>query len=223
MVVLYDAAGRIHRDWINGVPTTFVLDGQGLRFKRSKLDGSLQYTVYGFNREPVMVLQLGTDGKLRFDKAMVYGFGQLLSEESPSGSRYIQSDQVGSPNLITDEGGNVTGRAKNLPFGERFGQSGDKSIRRFTNHEDEDGSAIYMQARTYLPVFGRFAQVDPLYDQKLYSKDSWNLYGYVANNPVTHTDPTGEYDAVTSAGGEESNGNSGRRELCPYFSVSQLQ
>lgn len=202
----YDAAGRIHRDWISGVPTTFVLDAQGLRFKRSKLDGSTQYTIYGFNREPLMVLQLGTDGKFTFDKAMVYAFGQLISEESPAGSRYIQSDQVGSPNLITDERGIVTGRAKNLPFGERFGQSGDKSIRRFTNHEDTPGSAIYMQARTYLPVLGRFAQVDPVYDQKIYTKDSWNLYGYTSNNPITNTDPTGEEDAKHPDGDQASGG-----------------
>lgn len=207
----YDGMGRIFREFVNQVPTTFLLDDDGLRFKRMNQDGTLQYTIYGFEREPLMVLKVETGGTVAFEKAMLYAFGKLISEESPTGTHFIQTDQVGSPNLITDMSAQVTGRAKNLPFGERFGQFGDRSIRRFTNHEDQEGSAIYMQARMYLPVYGRFAQVDPKYDQKLYTKDSWNLYGYVSNNPVTNTDPTGEEDGSNSfreLGGEQSNGDS---------------
>jgi RHS repeat-associated protein len=111
----------------------------------------------------------------------------------------VQSDQVGSPNILTDLGGNVVGLSKNLPFGERFGnwqQSGPwgvKSAIRYAGHEDQPGSAIYMQARMYLPAYGKFAQPDPAYDQKPGEKDSWNLYTYVGNQPVTRTDPTGQY------------------------------
>jgi RHS repeat-associated protein len=144
---------------------------------------------------------------------MVYGFGRLLSEERPVGPRYVQGDQVGSPNLLTDALGVVTSVSKNLPFGERFvnlGEVGEKSLRRFTSHLDQPGSVIYMQARDYLPVFGRFAQVDPEYDQKVYSKDSWNLYGYVANNPVTHVDPTGKQDQNFDAAKYE-NSEAGRQ------------
>ncbi|HEY3399959.1 MAG TPA: RHS repeat-associated core domain-containing protein [Geothrix sp.] len=130
---------------------------------------------------------------LLWKKSLIYGFGQLLCEENASGPAliYIQSDQVGSPNLITDGSGTVIGRTKNLPFGERFGATGAQSTRRFTNHEDQPGSAIYMQARMYLPAYGKFAQVDPAYDQTKDDPESWNLYNYVTNNPVTHTDPDG--------------------------------
>lgn len=103
--------------------------------------------------------------QLRWRRTMVHGLGQLLSEEAPEGTTYLQGDQVGSPNLVTDATGAVVGRSKNLPFGERFGQSGVKPSRRFTNHEDQPGSAVYLQARTYLPMYGKFAQVDPAYDQ----------------------------------------------------------
>jgi RHS repeat-associated protein len=130
---------------------------------------------------------------LLWKKSLIYGFGQLLCEENASGPSliYIQSDQVGSPNLITDGSGTVIGRTKNLPFGERFGAKGTQSTRRFTNHEDQPGSAIYMQARTYLPAYGKFAQVDPAYDQTKDDPETWNLYNYVTNNPVTHADPDG--------------------------------
>jgi RHS repeat-associated protein len=138
-------------------------------------------------------------GSLSWTKSMVYGFGQLLSEENVTAptTTYIQSDYVGSPNLVTDSTGKVVGRSRNLPFGERFGSLGTaKSIRRFTNHEDQAGSSIYMQARTYLPAYGKFAQVDPAYDQTKDDPESWNLYNYVTNNPVTKTDPDGRITRV---------------------------
>ncbi|WP_306589373.1 RHS repeat-associated core domain-containing protein [Geothrix sp. 21YS21S-4] len=114
---------------------------------------------------------------------------------------YIQGDQVGSPNLITNASGVLVNRTKNLPFGERLvdGLPGaPKSLRRFTNHEeDPDSNAIYMQARTYLAGYGKFAQVDPAYDQTKDDPETWNLYNYVTNNPVTKTDPDGR---MTSQG-----------------------
>jgi RHS repeat-associated protein len=124
-------------------------------------------------------------------KTLIYGFGQLLSEERPYGTFYIQSDRIGSPSLITDGGGRLVGQSKQLPFGERFSSWGEQSTRRYTNHEDQPGSAIYMQARMYLPAFGKFAQIDPAYDQTKDDPETWNLYNYVTNNPVTHTDPDG--------------------------------
>jgi RHS repeat-associated protein len=130
-------------------------------------------------------------GDLAWTRTMVYAFGGILSEEKPSGTFYILADHVGSPNYVLDSTGKMVGRSKNLPFGERFGSIGEKSIRRFTNHEDQDGSAIYMQARMYLPAYGKFAQPDPAYDQVKEDPESYNLYNYVTNNPVTHTDPDG--------------------------------
>ncbi|HJU84174.1 MAG TPA: RHS repeat-associated core domain-containing protein [Holophagaceae bacterium] len=145
--------------------------------------------------EPTDIEVSGSAGALEWRKSMVYGFGQLLSEDGwLQGTFYEQGDQVGSPNLLTDASGVLINRSKNLPFGERLVlpvQSARKSVRRFTNHEDQDGPAIYMQARTYLPAYGKFAQVDPAYDQTKDDPESWNLYNYVTNNPVTHTDPDG--------------------------------
>ncbi|WP_306589370.1 carbohydrate binding domain-containing protein [Geothrix sp. 21YS21S-4] len=138
---------------------------------------------------------------LLWQRSMIYGFGQLLSESRPDGVIYIQGDQVGSPNVITNASGVLVNRTKNLPFGERLVDglpNAPKSLRRFTNHEeDPDSNAIYMQARTYLAGYGKFAQVDPAYDQTKEDPETWNLYNYVTNNPVTKTDPDGR---MTSQG-----------------------
>ena len=49
----------------------------------------------------------------------------------------------------------------------------------------------YMQARFYVPWFGRFASPDPARDQHFRDTQSWNIYSYVRNNPVMSVDPTG--------------------------------
>jgi RHS repeat-associated protein len=45
----------------------------------------------------------------------------------------------------------------------------------------------YYKARIYSPMLGRFLQVDPVG-----YKDQINLYAYVGNDPMDHTDPRGE-------------------------------
>ncbi len=43
-------------------------------------------------------------------------------------------------------------------------------------------------------MYGRFLSPDPARDQHFEETQSWNIYSYVRNNPVTHTDPTGMED-----------------------------
>ena len=51
----------------------------------------------------------------------------------------------------------------------------------------------HMQARFYLPMWGRFASPDPARDQHFEETQSWNIYSYCQNNPVMMTDPTGMF------------------------------
>ncbi len=48
-----------------------------------------------------------------------------------------------------------------------------------------------MQARFYLPMWGRFASPDPARDQHFEETQSWNIYSYVRNMPTMSIDPTG--------------------------------
>jgi RHS repeat-associated protein len=65
----------------------------------------------------------------------------------------------------------------------------------YTGHEQTDPSGlIYMQARFYAPWYGRFLSPDPARDQHFEETQSWNIYSYVRNNPVTHIDPNGMED-----------------------------
>jgi hypothetical protein len=40
-------------------------------------------------------------------------------------------------------------------------------------------------------MYGRFLSPDPARDQHFEETQSWNIYSYVRNNPVSNTDPTG--------------------------------
>jgi RHS repeat-associated protein len=71
--------------------------------------------------------------------------------------------------------------------GDRFG---------FTGRElDSEIGLYYYRARYYDPRIGRFLSQDPA----CFKSDDWNLYRYVANDPINRTDPTGRF-AIMSYG-----------------------
>ena len=58
---------------------------------------------------------------------------------------------------------------------------------------DAESGLDYFGARYLASAQGRFTSPDgPFYDQDASDPQSWNLYSYVRNNPLTGTDPTGQ-------------------------------
>ena len=60
-----------------------------------------------------------------------------------------------------------------------------KPFRYCGEYYDKETDSIYLRARYYNPVLGRFTTEDP-------AKDGLNWYVYCDNNPVMFVDPTGE-------------------------------
>ena len=61
---------------------------------------------------------------------------------------------------------------------------------RYTGREyDEDTGLYYYRNRWYDPEIGRFISEDPIG----FAGGDINLYGYVGNNPLSFTDPSGNY------------------------------
>jgi RHS repeat-associated protein len=79
--------------------------------------------------------------------------------------------------LAYDEYGNLSSAANST--GEQFRYTG----RRY----DAETGLYYYRARYYSPQMGRFLQVDPVG-----YKDDIDLYTYVGNDPLDHTDPSGK-------------------------------
>lgn len=67
------------------------------------------------------------------------------------------------------------------------------AVERFTGKErDEETGLDYFGARYFSGVQGRFTGPDaPFADQKETDPQSWNLYAYVRNKPLSYRDPDG--------------------------------
>jgi RHS repeat-associated protein len=60
---------------------------------------------------------------------------------------------------------------------------------------DPESGLLELGKRYYLPILGRFLTQD-----SIGQKDTFNLYEYCHDNPVTASDPSGEYAEVTQSG-----------------------
>jgi len=133
----------------------------------------------------------------RWKRDVVYVGTKEIAEIDSQGVHVTLVDHLGSPRFMVNGAGVVEAEQKFLPFGEALADSSNRAkfAKGFTNHEQTDPSElIYMQARFYAPWYGRFLSPDPARDQHFEETQSWNIYSYVRNNPVTHIDPNGMED-----------------------------
>jgi RHS repeat-associated protein len=121
---------------------------------------------------------------------------------SSNGYHYLHRDYLGSILTITNARGIVKEQRQFGAWGEvdKFvGLNGnttfdDSSLisRGYTGHEHFFGvGLIHMNGRMYDAKLGRFLSPDN-YIQDPFSTQSYNRYGYVWNNPLKYTDPSGE-------------------------------
>jgi|GEM_PF-1000615 len=109
---------------------------------------------------------------------------------------YVYTDPQGTPLAEADASGNITATFEYTPYG-TYAPTGtsnpgpDPKGPGYTGHvNDPETNLVYMQARYYDPVTGRFLSTDPNgIDEG--NAFNFNRYGYANNNPLLFTDPTG--------------------------------
>ena len=139
-----------------------------------------------------------------WSKDYVFRDGLLLASISiPAGAStpttyHYHLDHLGSPRMITRDGGTVVSMHNYYPFGAEMAltpQENPAEAMKFTGHERDivagsDHSVDYMHARYYNGNLGRFLSVDPgPYHPE--EPQTWNRYAYVGNNPISFSDATG--------------------------------
>ena len=144
-----------------------------------------------------------------------------LIQAKTSGTLYHKQDHLESMRLVTKQDKKFAECRDFFPFGERIasGQNGrsldcyGSGAEQFTGKErDPESSLDYFGARYYSARLGRFVSPDePLADQFASDPQSWNLYGYVRNNPLRFFDPTGRKCVTTDDG---STGDDGEGVPC---------
>jgi RHS repeat-associated protein len=106
---------------------------------------------------------------------------------------YYHNDLAGNPVAATNSQGQVIWRESYRPYGERTVNSAaaqDNKIWFTSRPQDASTGLVYMGARYYDPVVGRFVSTDPLsFDEK--NPHSFNRYAYANNNPYRYRDPDG--------------------------------
>ena len=135
----------------------------------------------------------------------IYAGDKLVAAEvaTPAGTLHFHNDHLGTPRLITGNGGATVARHTYWPFGLEITPTyQDAESRKFTGHErdiDTGGAVLdYMHARYYTPGLGRFLSVDPVLDvdRAMHHPQGWNRYSYVENDPTNKSDPNGKCSSV---------------------------
>lgn len=164
----YDALGRrVQRFTVGGKENTkFIYDGQDVLADDNS--GTLTKYING----------QGIDNKLR--------------QTTGANTQYFLSDHLGSTNGLTDSSRNLTastsydafGNATNANFPSRY---------QFTGREYDNFTGLhYYRARFYDGNLGRFISEDPIG----FRGGDVNLYGYVGNNPINYSDPSGLFPSI---------------------------
>jgi RHS repeat-associated protein len=213
----YDAAGNMTAagtdsftwDWnsrmtsatVGGTTESFAYDGNDVRVSTTLGGTTTSYvwdrpangsprTGCSCDRENGAPLPLlVSDGT----KQYLHADGLLAEVDAANAATYPLSDVLGSVRGLTNGSGTVTGSASYDVFGAIRGQTGATSGFGFTG-EQRDGTTgfTYLRARYHNPALGRFVSQDTV-QPNAPGTQGWNLYAYVANNPMTWADPSGHY------------------------------
>jgi RHS repeat-associated protein len=100
---------------------------------------------------------------------------------------YYHQDQLGSTRLLTNASGVVAATATYDPYGQRVSSTGTVAnpLGYAGQYTDAESGLQYLRARYYDPATAQFLTKDPLV------AISQEPYGYVGNNPLNATDPSG--------------------------------
>lgn len=112
---------------------------------------------------------------------------------------YIYTDPQGTTLAEVDVSGKITATFEYRPYGSLAlgSPSGGPG---YTGHVgDQDTDFVYMQARYYDPVAGRFLSIDPK-PPVAGNPFNFNRFAYVNNNPIENIDPDGTTCTKSSSG-----------------------
>ncbi len=177
--------------------------------------------LHGENEYP-LVEYITSTNESETKQVYIYGATGLIATHQDSTTYTIIKDHLGSTRLVLDEDWAVVSWYDYAPFGKisRSG-TGTQLNYRYTGQE-RDGATGLMnyRARMYDPDLGRFYAIDP-------AGVGASPYSYVYNNPLSFTDPTGEFPwlllAISVYNGYKTVKETGNpTDFIPAFTISMI-
>jgi RHS repeat-associated protein len=176
----YDQAGRLTAT-TGAVTSSYTYDGDGLRTS-STIEGATSTFTWNHAGAHPLAMKDGTN-------AYVYGPNglPLAHQDIATGEiAYYHRDQLGSTRLLTAADGTTLGTATYDPHGTLAASNGETTPLGFAGqYTDAHTGLQYLRARYYDPTTGQLLTRDPL------ESVTGEPYGYVGNDPINNTDPTG--------------------------------
>ncbi|MFF5537859.1 polymorphic toxin-type HINT domain-containing protein, partial [Streptomyces cinerochromogenes] len=184
----WDVEGELEKvTEASGATTSYLNDGDGNRLIRRDATGTTLYLA---------------ETELRLDKASgnvtatryYTHAGETVAMRTPSNLTWLCTDHHGTAALQVDATTQALTRRPSTPFGEDRGTEKPatwRGERGFVGGTEDPTGLTHLGSREYDTATGRFISVDPVGDLK--DPQQINGYAYSNNNPVTFSDPSGEF------------------------------
>ena len=179
----YDSWNQLTKTMQNGKTASYTYNGDGLRMSKT-VDGTTTRHIWD-----------GTNiaGDVTNETVTKYIRGiQLISSKTDSNESFYTYNAHGDVVQLTNGSGDITKQYSYDAFGvEQNKDVNDTNPFRYCGeYFDGETESVYLRARYYSPVSGRFITEDPI-------RDGLNWYTYCRANPINYSDPTGEAFGVT--------------------------
>jgi RHS repeat-associated protein len=176
----YDGFNRMVRSNVNGEVAEYTYRADGLRNSKETAVGK---TTHLWDCSNIVA---DMDGSVIASRYM-RGIGLILSDEgTATAQKFYLYNGHGDVVQLTSSGGVILWEYDYDAFGvERNPDPADTNPWRYCGeYFDKETGSIYLRARYYNPVLGRFRTEDPI-------RDGLNWYVYAGDNPLFYLDPFG--------------------------------
>ncbi len=190
-----DKAGRMAEAKLNTVSqATFAYDADELRIRKTKTaTGDVTHYLYDADGQLIAEMNGATGNAIReyiWLGGVPIGYVDRLGTSGASRLFFVHADHLARPQKITDSSRAIVWDGVFAPFGEVHAITGSiVNVLMFPGqvYDPETGLAQNWH-RDYDANIGRYLQSDPIG-----LDGGFNTYAYAEGNPVSFTDPTGEF------------------------------
>jgi len=203
----YDNNGNLISDGINNygwnvrnqlvavsgpsVAATFEYDALGRRIGKG-INGAMVNFLY--DRQNVVQEQVGGAATTNI---LTGGVDEVFTRTDATGSMIPLADTLGSTLALTDNAGTLQTQYTYEPFGQTSGSGlGSSNTQQYIGRENDGTGLYYYRSRYYSPRLQRFISEDPIG----FLGGDIDLYVYVGNSPILHSDRQGLERPNSAAG-----------------------